>query len=591
MTRSTYALHPKASISLMAQIDSQMGRPAAAIRRMLAPAAMAESAEATDLTPLILETSKPKSMEKHLQNLARGESAQHLAGGFYSLRVSPSRAKALLEVKELVRLQTKKASKLHLEAAVPEAQVLDAAGSRLVTETGSGVLIGIVDSGFDLSHPMFRDALGKLRVEALLDQESGREFDNAQLEQGWANGSNPGADPHGHGTHVASTAGGSRFGAREGVAPEARFLLVKTDFQNTDAAVAFLFQKAGARPCVINMSLGHHFGAHDGSDAEERFHDTITGPGKIVVISAGNEANDPIHLGARFSLNQARSARFNLLPQRDGRPVVVITAWYTAQDTFEGSLVTPGGQRIAIPPLGSPGQRLSNQLLQIDLSRRNFSFNNLVQIQIQIVFSQFPPVNQTRNWGLRFVCPNPVVGRLDAWFHNSGFAEFRPAPIVETARTVGLSATGQSSIAVASYVSKNQWDADDGHQTAPSAVLGRISSFSSLGPTRDGREKPDIAAPGQFLTAALASGSQEAANQERADNANRVLTIEGTSMAAPMVTGIVALMLQKRPDLTPAQVKQILFSSARKDLHTGPLQWTPQYGHGKIDAAQALQNT
>jgi len=122
-------------------------------------------------------------------------------------------------------------------------------------------------------------------------------------------------------------------------------------------------------------------------------------------------------------------------------------------------------------------------------------------------------------------------------------------------------------------------------------VLGRISSFSSLGPTRDGREKPDIAAPGQFLTAALASGSPEAANDERADNANRVLKIEGTSMAAPMVTGIVALMLQKRPDLTPAQVKQILFSSARRDLHTGPLQWTPQYGHGKIDAAQALQNT
>jgi subtilisin family serine protease len=590
MKRSTFSLHPKASVSLMAQLQTE-SRRAIPVRRMLASPRTVESAVATNIIPLILEATKAKSMERYLQNLSAGESAQHLAGGFYSLHVSPARARTLLDVKELVRLQTKKPSKRHLEAALPEAKVLGAGGTRVVTETGQGVLIGIVDSGFDLSHPMFRDAAGKLRVDALLDQNTGQEFTNAQLETGWANGTNPGADQHGHGTHVASIAGGSSFQGREGVAPNARFLLVKTDFQNTDNAVAFIFQKAGNKPCVINMSLGHHFGAHDGTDAEERFHDTITGPGKIVVISAGNEANDPIHLGGRFSMNQARSAQFDFLSQGANPPFVAVTAWYDAQDTFEGSLVTPSGQNIAIPAIGAPAQQLTSSVLQIDLSRSVYAFNNLIQIQVQIVFLQIPSVTLVRGWGLRFVCPHPVIGRLDAWFQNSGFAIFRNAPLVETARTVGLSATGHSSIGVASYVSKNQWDADDGHESDSTAVPGRISAFSSVGPTRDGREKPDLAAPGHFITAALATGSREAADDERADTAHRLLTIEGTSMAAPMVTGIVALMLQKRPTLTPAQAKQILFNSASKDLHTGPLQWTPHYGHGKIDATKALQLT
>jgi subtilisin family serine protease len=152
-----------------------------------------------------------------------------------------------------------------------------------------------------------------------------------------------------------------------------------------------------------------------------------------------------------------------------------------------------------------------------------------------------------------------------------------------------MAATGASCIAVASYVSKNSFDADDGTDTDPSADKGRISLFSSRGPSRDNREKPDIAAAGQYLTAALAAGSAEADDGQFADTANRVLSIAGTSMAAPVVAGVVALLLQKRATLTPAQVKEALFNSARKDIHTGSMLWTPHYGHGKIDAAKALQ--
>jgi subtilisin family serine protease len=560
-----------------------------AVRRVLS-ARSAPPSSGEEPIKLILETRDPKKVERYLQKLRKNESAEKLSDGFYSLRVDLQRARDLVGVEEITRLQTKKPSKQHLEAALPESGVLNSAGARTVAETGRGVMIGIVDSGFDLSHPMFRDGNGTLRVDALLDQTTGREFTTAQLQQGWANGTNPGADQNGHGTHVASIAGGTRFGTREGVAPEARFLLVKTNFIDTDLAVSWIFQKAGARPCVINMSLGHHFGAHDGTDAEERLHDQITGAGKILVISAGNEANDQLHLGSRFSTNQARGVLFDFLRPRPGDfPGAALTIWYDRQDQFSFNVVTPTGSVLQVPAAGSPGQTFSGSQIQVKVSRSLYPFNNLVQAQIVVSFQQMAPQShKMKGWGLNMRCNQAVIGRMDAWFANSGMAVFRSNAMVEAARTVGLAATGNSCISVASYVSKTSFEADNGPEVDSRSVVGRISSFSSIGPSRDGREKPDIAAPGQYLTAALAAGSNESEDEDAANNAQRLLTIAGTSMAAPMVTGVVALMLQKRGTLTPQQAKQALFASARKDAHTGLLVFTTQYGHGKVDAAGAL---
>jgi subtilisin family serine protease len=109
-----------------------------------------------------------------------------------------------------------------------------------------------------------------------------------------------------------------------------------------------------------------------------------------------------------------------------------------------------------------------------------------------------------------------------------------------------------------------------------------------MGPSRDGRQKPEIAAPGQFVSAALASGSRLAGLTQRADTANRVLTIEGTSMSAPVMTGVVALMLQKKPTLTLADLRTILQNTSRRDAAIGAPVWDPNFGFGKIDVAAAI---
>jgi subtilisin family serine protease len=92
-----------------------------------------------------------------------------------------------------------------------------------------------------------------------------------------------------------------------------------------------------------------------------------------------------------------------------------------------------------------------------------------------------------------------------------------------------------------------------------------------------------------MITAALAAGSEEAENSERANTPTRTLTIEGTSMATPFVSGVIALMLEQRPQLDPEAVVAALQATAVKDAQTGPTNWTPEYGHGKI-SAQALVN-
>jgi subtilisin family serine protease len=160
--------------------------------------------------------------------------------------------------------------------------------------------------------------------------------------------------------------------------------------------------------------------------------------------------------------------------------------------------------------------------------------------------------------------------------------------MLESARTVGMPATGKAVIAVASHVSKNQWPSDQGQQEDVSAVVGRTSSFSSRGPSRDGASKPEISAPGQYLTAALAAGSELEALTGRVDTPKRLLTIEGTSMASPFVAGVVSLLLEATPTLTPAQARTELQAHGVKDAHTGPLAWTPEYGFGKISAAALI---
>ena len=590
MEKHSFSLSNKLSVSLSSILESrkQQQQPIAAARSTGFLSDTQTPTLPQDLVAVSIKVNSNNSFEQSQPNLSEEENLELIGGAYYSGKLRVETLQELAENQYIERIETKKTYAPKLDKASADISLI-ASGTRSVTETGNNVYIGIVDSGFDLSHPMFFDSAGNLRVVALLDQTvlGNPVYNTATLTNQWVpGGSKPGRDTNGHGTHVATIAGGSKFGQYEGIAPNAKFLLVKTDFINVDSAVSWIYQQAGDNPCVANLSLGGHFGSHDGTSNAERLYDALIGAGKILVVSAGNERNDSLHLNGLFVPNQMEDVVFDILPGNS--PVAPATFWYPDTDDYNIELITPFGQVLPIPSLGNTNRHNAGNL-QIELSRLPYTQNNLTQVQIVISFntSNLPP-NILQDWHFRFNCLSATVGRLDGWFANSGFARFRPHPLVKAEGTVGIPATSKGCIAVASYVSKNSWDSDAGMQKDGRAFVGRSSNFSSLGPTRDGRWKPEISAPGQYITAGLADGSSLSNVSVRANRSDRLLSIEGTSMSAPIVTGAIALMLEKDPTLTPNQIKTIFQETAKKDVHTQDTLWTPIYGYGKLDLIAAL---
>ena len=90
-----------------------------------------------------------------------------------------------------------------------------------------------------------------------------------------------------------------------------------------------------------------------------------------------------------------------------------------------------------------------------------------------------------------------------------------------------------------------------------------IASWSSVGTTQDGFAKPEIAAPGAHIVSTLAPGSDFEALCPQCIVDGSYLQIGGTSMAAPVVAGVAALIAQAHPDWTPDQIKSTLIDTAR----------------------------
>jgi subtilisin family serine protease len=156
---------------------------------------------------------------------------------------------------------------------------------------------------------------------------------------------------------------------------------------------------------------------------------------------------------------------------------------------------------------------------------------------------------------------------------------------IDSRDTIGIPATAFNVVTVGAYVTKTSWKGTDGRFYGDAELAaGDIASFSSLGPTRDGRVKPDVVAPGEFIVSARSSAV--ARDPSDPDLYHRVLA--GTSMATPHVAGTIALMLQYAPNLSAIDIPGILRRTARLDSFTGLiLSGSRAWGFGKVDARTA----
>ena len=220
---------------------------------------------------------------------------------------------------------------------------------------GRGMIIGDVDSGIDWTRPDFSDSLGKTRILYIWDQTDaigpgpagfgyGSEWTKNQIDN--TPGSVRQTDSDGHGTSVAGVLVGNGWqtGCSQpayryvGIAPLANFIEVKTDFSDAGIidGVNYVFQKAAAlgKDAVVNLSLGSQFGPHDGSDTFATAISALTGPGRIVVASSGNDQEDKIH-GKMITTSQTPGVdKFTFQVPSYTRNVgtfndyILITGWY-----------------------------------------------------------------------------------------------------------------------------------------------------------------------------------------------------------------------------------------------------------------------
>lgn len=466
-----------------------------------------------------------------------------------------------------------------------------------ISEDGGLAIIGIIDSGIDLLHECFRDAAGASRVVELWDQRDSTGhsprtvYPNADLPMygtlhtqvaiaGYiAAGAVPaalGRDPAKHGTHVASIAAGAPVGLfAGGVAPAARILVVAAKLTVAPGdplslgyssshvdALAFLRTRAKMldAPLVVNVSLGMNAGAHDGSSTLEAAFDAFSGngrtPGLAVVKSAGNERGHDGH--SKLQLGSGQSATLSWDSDGSKRDEDVIELWFLTSDQFEFVLVDPAGNHShhctrATPKISgafSAGETYS--LLYTAFHPDNGDSRLAILVTAAPSGLIRPGVWKLKVRGTRV----QSAGRIDAWIERLDRRPTRFTNHQEEEITLSIPGTAPSVITVGAV-----------------DLNGANTNASSFGLTRDGRRKPDVVAPGSGIVAAEAGTSQG------------VIAMTGTSMAAPHVTGVVALILshhQRQASPLPNAV-QIRSALTRTTRHFGGFH-TPGQGFGLIDA-------
>lgn len=459
--------------------------------------------------------------------------------------------------------------------------------------SGKGVLVGIVDSGIDTSHPAFAG-----RVLMVWDQTqpgTGRgRFRKGRVLSGPELGKS--TDESGHGTHVAGIAAGNDP-VYAGVAPNAHLLVVKTTFDNTDIGngIDFIFEEATRLGCpaVVNLSLGGHFDPHDGTDDLSALIDAISGPGRIVVAAAGNEGEQPIH--ARIELDPGGETR---IPIRVGAPDVaqardlLLNGWYTGRTTCTVELIDPTGA--ATPPQspsepGAPDHTLStvplgNAVAQIITPSADAAINGDHQFIIALDARRGTGLH-SGTWSVRLRNTGSEPATIDLWLLSSGAVAFPPGTATRS-HLVGSPGCATQAITVGAFVSRNHWIDQTGTPRQFAHIpAGSIADFSSPGPRRDGHPKPDLTAPGAFL---VSCRSSDAPPEPERQPHPQWIAMPGTSMASPVIAGLVALLLETHPHLTPDEVRARLIAASAIPGRPSPPDpgHDPHWGWGLINSAR-----
>lgn len=469
--------------------------------------------------------------------------------------------------------------------------------------SGKNVLVAIIDSGIDYSHPDFRNEDGTTRILYLWDQtgiaaskesseplevESGILYTSEDINRALLAGNRmeqlkivDEIDPSGHGTHVAGIAcgnGRASRGINRGVAYESTMLIVKLgssvsgSFPKTTqlmTAVDFSIRTAIRErlPLVINISFGNNYGSHDGNSLLEQYLNSVANLWEVsIVVGTGNEGAERGHAAGTLSM----SPQGNPLPQTielsvgGGETSINVQLWKNFYDEFDVEVIAPDGQ--------------STGPLRILPGKQEYSIG---RTQLAIFYGEPKPINRAQElffvflpkdltmdsgiWQFQLTPRQIVSGEYQFWLPTAGALNestgFLRANVINT---ITIPSTAGRVISVGAY----------------DARTDSYAYFSGRGVETLNRQiKPELVAPGVDIISAAPGGGYD--------------TRTGTSMATPFVTGTAALLMQwgivqgRDPYLYGEKLKAYLIRGARH--LPGFTQYpNPQVGFGALCAKNSL---
>ncbi len=503
---------------------------------------------------------------------------------------------------------------------------------------GSGVVLGVIDTGIDFQHKAFKDKNGNSRIKRAYVYNGSSATEYTEITS-----SSPTTDDNSedHGTHTSSTAGGSSVivsgssvtvtddhanASYGGMAPGADLYLAGINGLE-DTYLANAFQKIcdyadeQGKPVVVSNSWGSQWGPHDGTGdfadiCHQYFNDNK--PNHICLFAASNDAGGGgFHISGNATSSNPLGARLVCSSTLSKGPVTIawprsnisnmkcriivysskgLTTTIDVNPTSDGAYISNSnywnGYLYAISDQSSEGKN------GIILYGQNFSTKSSVYIGVQFYPSNGSSViDAWTTWDRAQYSNSPSLSGY-TWTKGSDD------------NCVSDEATFPDVISVGAYVSKNSvTDHNNSTHTLDYYTMGDIAYFSSYATanqTPTGEQYPWITAPGATVVSAVnhlhTSGSYSYINDNMAsygmyrvnnDQTNPYGSMEGTSMATPVAAGIVALWLQAANEagktLTTSEVKEVMKETAINDNYTTTGSNATHFGNGKIDALAGIQ--
>ena len=534
------------------------------------------------------------------------------------------RLAALSKDERVVRIEAKERAQLSMDQtpAILQADAVYAGTGLPQAYTGKGVVVGVQDVGFDVTHPTYFDtSTGAYRVKALWDQLApkeegsslyvGRELtDEAAL---LSYGHTTDGLIQTHGTHTSGTAAGSGgTTAYRGIAFESDIALVgnavntnislvpeedreKYTYTTDILGFKYLFDYATAagKPCVVSFSEGSLMDFRGDDQLYFESLAQLVGPGKILVASAGNSGWDwMMHKNAS---DEAVQAQFSTHESR-GYFTLRTSAPITVEIFSTDATITP------ISFTSDEVLAATEQTLQKTLT--------VGEVEYAVEISAYANCYNAEETILDIDINGPAALTTAAqmYFKLSGTAAAADLYAVVgniyqssdgstlLASTVFSPGAAPDVICVGATAYRTNYTNEDG-QTIDNnhGSEGALAAFSGRGPTFDGRTKPDVVAPGVNIAASLSKAFYD--NCTDPNELKLILQHDasgypwgvntGTSMSTPVVAGVIALWLEADPTLSPEQIRQI-FSRTCSQRDAKLSYPNNQWGYGEINAYKGL---